>query len=287
VVTTPDPALVVPTVDDVKIECLKLAADKQWAALVTCTDKLGSADPAMAKSLRAKAVMENRAETAARKVTEAIAGTRLRIAKVELDKIPADSVYRTEAKAAYDAASAREASVAKTPDRPPLACDADALRDKGKDHLETGMDAAALAALEASMKCRPDPALVPLAVKAACLSRNEAKALYYWPMLSADAGKLVRGICTRNSIVLPEKCDADALRDKGQDHLESGMDAAALAAFEASMKCRPDAGLLRLAFMAACRSKNAAKAKYYFPKLPAATTTGIVQICKRNDIVLP
>ena len=65
------------------------------------------------------------------------------------------------------------------------------------------------------------------------------------------------------------------------------MDAAALAAFEASMSCRADGALMRFAFMAACRSKNASKAKYYYPKLPAATTTGIVQICVRNGITLP
>lgn len=82
-------------------------------------------------------------------------------------------------------------------------------------------------------------------------------------------------------------CDADALRQKGEDHLQTGMDAAALAAFEASMKCRPDGAVMRFAFMAACRSKNAGKAKYYYPKLPAATTTGIVQICIRNGVSLP
>jgi hypothetical protein len=82
-------------------------------------------------------------------------------------------------------------------------------------------------------------------------------------------------------------CDADALRDKGQDYLQTGMDGAALEAFEASMKCRPDEGLLRLSFMAACRSKNEAKAKHYYPLLPTATTTGIVQICIRNGVTLP
>jgi hypothetical protein len=82
-------------------------------------------------------------------------------------------------------------------------------------------------------------------------------------------------------------CNADALRDEGQDHLQTGKDAAALASFEASMKCRPDAGLMRLAFMAACRSKNAPKAKFYYPQLPVATTTGIIQICVRNGITLP
>ena len=205
----PDAAVVVPVVvalDDVKIDCLKLAADKRWADLVSCTDRLASADPETARSLRAKAVLENKAETAAKRLADAIGAKQLKLAKAELDKIPNDSVYRAVAVSRYAAAA-------------------------------------------------PEPARTPTVV---------AKP----PDTSGG-------------------CDADALRDKGQDHLQSGMDAAALAAFEASMKCRPDAGLLRLAFIAACRSKNAAKAKYYYPKLPTATTTGIVQICKRNDIVLP
>lgn len=82
-------------------------------------------------------------------------------------------------------------------------------------------------------------------------------------------------------------CGADALRAKGQDYLATGMDAAALAAFEASLKCRADADLMRFAFMAACRSKNAAKARLYYQQLPTATTTGITQICVRNGIALP
>ncbi len=291
-VTAPDPALTQLTIEDLKIECLKLAADKKWPDLVSCSDRLASADPGMAKSLRTKAVMENKAETTTRRITEALAEKKFASAKMELDKIPSDSVYRVDAKAAYDAAVGSEAAdVAAQPRSrtapPPVTCDAAALRDKGKDHLETGMDASALAAFEASMKCQPDPALLPLALTAACRSRNESKAQYYWPRLGSAATAGLREICTRNGIKLPDACDADALRDKGQEHLQTGMDAAALAAFEASMKCRADAGLLRLAFMAACRSKNAAKAKYYYPKLPTATTTGIVMICVRNGITLP
>ena len=250
--------------DDVKIECLKLAADKKWPDLVTCTDRLASADPATAKSLRAKAVMENKADTSQRKVTDSLKDKKYSAAKSELDKIPADSVYRSDAKAAYDTAVSTAATDVAEQARA-LAADHkcgefDRLIAKaGRDGTDTKLG---------NTRCKPDTVVV---------KTN--------PNTNPNNGS--NNGSNNNVTPPPPACDADALRDKGQDHLQTGMDAAALAAFEASMKCRPDAGLLRLAFMAACRSKNAGKAKYYYPKLPTATTTGIVQICVRNGITLP
>ena len=247
--------------DDVKIECLKLAADKKWPDLVTCTDRLASADPATAKSLRTKAVMENKADTSQRKVTDSLKDKKYTAAKSELDKIPADSVYRTDAKAAYDAAVGTAATDIAEQARA-LAADHKCgeferlVAKAGREGTDTKLG---------NMRCKPD-AVVVKNTNPNTNPNNGSGAVQTPP---------------------PPACDADALREKGQDHLQTGMDAAALAAFEASMKCRPDASLLRLAFMAACRSKNAAKAKSYYPKLPAATTTGIVQICVRYGITLP
>ena len=65
------------------------------------------------------------------------------------------------------------------------------------------------------------------------------------------------------------------------------MDAAALASFEKSMQCRPDASLIRKAYMAACRSKNAPKAKLYFNKIPASLQSNLAQICIRVGIPVP
>jgi len=254
--------------DDVKIECLKLAADKKWPDVVTCTDRLATSDPATSKSLRAKAVMENKADTAQRKVTDALKEKKYVTAKAELDKIPADSVYRTDAKAAYDSAVADAATDV-----------AEQARALAADRKCTEFDRlVAKAGREGTdiklgnTRCKPDAVAV----------KNPPN-----PTNGNPTGKDPNNGSGTVQTPPPAACDADALRDKGQDHLQTGMDAAALAAFEASMKCRPDAGLLRLAFMAACRSKNASKAKYYYPKLPTATTTGIVQICVRNGITLP
>lgn len=81
-------------------------------------------------------------------------------------------------------------------------------------------------------------------------------------------------------------CDADVLRQKGDDHLATGMDAAALAAFESSLRCRPDPALIPKAYMAACRSKNAATAQKYYLLLPGASRSSLLQICNRQGISL-
>lgn len=176
----------------------------------------------------------------------------------------------------------------KTPKPAPeetASCDAPQLAEKGDAHFAKGQFAAALAAFEASSKCKASPSVAAKAALAACRSKNLARAKVWMGKLPAEKRDAVTSVCVGEGIDV--SCDADALRDKGQDHLQTGMDAAALAMFEASMACRPDSSLLRMAFMAACRSKNEAKARFYVTKLPVSTTTGIVQICERNGIVLP
>ncbi len=163
-------------------------------------------------------------------------------------------------------------------------CDAAMLAQKGNAHFDQGQFEAALAAFEASNKCTANPTVQVKAALAACRSKNAARAKVWVGKLPAEKRDAITAVCVREGIDV--SCDADALRDKGHDHLQTGMDAAALASFEASMACRPDASLMRLAFMAACRAKNEAKARFYFGKLPPATTTGITQICERNGIVL-
>ena len=251
--------------DDVKISCLKLAADKKWQDLLDCTDRLASGDPATAKALRGKAVMENKADTAQRLLRDDLKKNEYRKAKTELDKIPADSVYRADAKSAYDGVVADAAADYENRAKA-LAADHKCgqfdrvvreARGEGVDGRLGGL------------ACKPEQTAI----------KNPGN-----PTTNPNTTNNGSNTATNPP---PATCDADALRQKGEDHLQTGMDAAALAAFEASMKCRPDGALMRFAFMAACRSKNAPKAKYYYPKLPAATTTGIVQICVRNGITLP
>ncbi len=172
---------------------------------------------------------------------------------------------------------------------PVATCDADALREKGDDHLQNGMDGAALAAFEASMRCKNDPTLYRRAFLAACRSKNTPKARLYYPRLPAKDQGALSVMCVRNGISVgdePTSCDAAALAEKGDDHLQSGMNAAALAAFEASLACTPDPMVARKAFMAACRSKNVTKAQRFYATLPPNQRSSLAQLCIRNGIQL-
>jgi len=88
-------------------------------------------------------------------------------------------------------------------------------------------------------------------------------------------------------LVAPANCDADALKDKGMENLNMGQHAAALAQFEASLRCKNDSYVLSLAFMAACNAQNATKAKIYWPKMSGAQQTKYKVMCVRNHIEVP
>jgi len=82
----------------------------------------------------------------------------------------------------------------------------------------------------------------------------------------------------------PPTCDADALKDKGMEMITMGQHAAALAQFEASLKCKRDSYVMQLAFMEACSSNNATKAKFYFKQLTPAQQNKFAQICIRQKV---
>lgn len=170
------------------------------------------------------------------------------------------------------------------------ACDAKALATKGDDYLANGMDSAALVQFEKSLACTPDLEVTKKAFIAACRSKNASKAQRYFPSLPETMHANYTQICLRYGIVAEaprkaaEKCDADLARKKGDDYLNNGMDTAALVQFEASLRCKHDSNLIKKAFLAACRSKQTAKAKLYFSKLPANMADSYAQICIRFGI---
>lgn len=82
-----------------------------------------------------------------------------------------------------------------------------------------------------------------------------------------------------------ERCDVAALRRTGEIWLQQGLDSAALASFEAAIWCGDtSATMIVKSFMAACRSRNEAKARRYYDRLPAERRESIKQICVRNGI---
>ena len=92
-------------------------------------------------------------------------------------------------------------------------------------------------------------------------------------------------ICLRFGISLDTPtCDAAAAKKKGDDYLGNGMDTAALAKYEESLRCKYDSTLVKTAYLAACRSKQVAKARLYFSKLPPDASANYQQLCLRFGI---
>jgi hypothetical protein len=79
-------------------------------------------------------------------------------------------------------------------------------------------------------------------------------------------------------------CDAEAFKDKGINDLTTGQYAAALAQFEAAIRCKPDPRGYQLAYMAACNSRNVTKARTYYRRLSPDARARFAVMCIRNNI---
>ncbi|MBA3453768.1 MAG: FHA domain-containing protein [Deltaproteobacteria bacterium] len=249
--------------DELRLECSKASADRKWADVISCSERFAAVDPAKAKELRTTAVAEAKAETAQRNLETALSAKNYVKARTELNRIPDDSVYRKAAESRFDGVVTKiendflDKARAATTER--------ACKSIQREATTKGVGAKAN-----EHRCPTDAVA---AVKNPNTNPNPN------PNPGPGSGNAM-------TVAKPD-CDADALRAKGDDHLGTGMDAAALAAFEKSMACRPDPGLVRKAYMAACRSKNTAKAKQYFGRLPASMQGSLAQICIRVGIQVP
>ena len=247
------------------LECAKLQADAKWQALMDCS--VNVQDKGQAAAFRNKATLEIKAEAAARNLEDALKKSDFKTAKTQLGKIPEESVSRSAAKAKYDEAWSLAADDYLARARSA----ADDKKCKEVDRLIREADAKGVGDRARTVTCKAEV----VAVKPPDTTRPNTNTTP-----KPDPGNGSSGTTT----VQKPDCDADALRAKGDDHLQTGMDAAALAAFEAAMRCKQDASLVQKAFMAACRSKNQGKAKLYFAKLPAAKQPTLSQICIRSGI---
>ncbi|HVK89002.1 MAG TPA: hypothetical protein VM513_33005, partial [Kofleriaceae bacterium] len=266
VAPTPDaaPVATTNTNDDIKLECLRLKAAKNWTGLEECTTRLAATDAATAKGLRATAISENKAETTLRNLNDALKKVDIKAARTAFNAIGEDSVYKQEAKEAFLPAEAQLVN----------------------DYEERARSAAA------DKNCKQVDKIVAEARKLGVEAKARAVKCTPETATSKPSGGNTGGGTTTNnggsstSSPPDSKCDAEALEAKGQDLLQTGMDAAALNQLEAAYRCKPNANLLKLSFLASCRSKNAAKAKLYYSKIPNAPAS-ITQICIRNGIQIP
>jgi hypothetical protein len=220
--------------DDLQAECKELEAARKWAELERCADRLQSVAPERATELKARAVKE--AKTARIAAFEAaLRDKNLRDARSELDQVPPASVEYPKLKykyaqaenqaiaglvaelgrvkdldcEAYNALVEKERASRSMPAHvitiatrkvPCTRCDADALARKAADELAKRRYAAALASYDASLACRPDPALLRKALEVACRNNALAKARSFWKRLPAGARAGAKAVCTSNGI---------------------------------------------------------------------------------------
>ncbi len=216
------------------------------------------------------------------------------IAKVFTDVAQRNHMHDVAMQFGWDPSAQWSVSGPTTPTQAPktVACDAKALADEGRQKLGTNDDVGALKALAQSLACKDDPSLYPSAYMAACAAADEKEAKRYFNMFTSTRQTQLVPICLRAGIDPradavnggAPACDAQALADKARQELGDSADAQALVDFEKSLACRDDPSLYPTAYMAACGSKNPAKAKHWFSKLPAERKTSLVQICLRKGI---
>jgi hypothetical protein len=228
---------------DLKVRCLKEATAKRWVELHDCAQHLATLDLAAAKQLATKAKAELGNENALEKMFEELVAGDMRRARILLEMIDDDSVYRKEAetkleeqerkmiagyvarakafakekkcteiqtledqgraqsKVVGDAVHDVKCEAAPEPTVPVVAlCDPAALTEKAREAFIRRAYAQALVTFEASLTCKDDPAVYPLAFTAACDLGNAIKAKAYFFKLRPEKRSMLLQICLRNSI---------------------------------------------------------------------------------------
>jgi pSer/pThr/pTyr-binding forkhead associated (FHA) protein len=276
-----------PPPDDVagtlRVQCQELQVEAKWTELSNCSEKLAKHDQAEGKKYGDKARSEIAADQRLAKIKKE---TDYGKANAELSKIPEDSYYRKDADAKV--AQIRATQLGQ------LVSKAEAMKSKGQCDQITRL------ANDAKDRFGGDASEQVLAQKAGCVETTTTT------VAATDcSSKLVNGtracknqFCKANpndaacksgppDVTAPANCDADALKDKGMENVNMGQHAAALAQFEASLRCKNDSYVLSLAFMAACNAQNASKAKTYYGRLTGAQQTKYKVMCVRNHIEVP
>lgn len=278
---TPPPGDVAGTI---KVECQQAQADKNWRELSTCSERLSKHDKDLAKKFGATARDELANEGHLADINKA--GGDWNKANKALAQIGKDSVYRDEAE--QKAKQIHEDVITLYRDKARAMKDKDECDKIAKLVGEARAAGGAEAADEvAKLKCAPVVVNNPPPPTKDCAQKlwdNTAACKKAFCAANGSDPKCQSGSV---SVTPPANCDADALKDKGMENVNMGQHAAALAQFEASLRCKSDSYVLSLAFMASCNAQNQGKAKYYFNKLTPAQQAKFKQMCIRNHIDLP
>ena len=276
------------TAGQLRIECNQFAADRKWTDANNCAERLAAQDPTTAKKLRAAYKAEMINELAKDSVLDAVREKSYPKAKKELAKIGADSVYAQEAKTAFEgledywAGLYRDSSASlkgqkKCGEVDKMVAEA---RDKGGPRA---------AAEVVKNKCVGGGTTTVVAEKADCSQKIVDGTAACRKQFCEQPGNGDDKACSsgQTQVKAPDGCDAEAAKEKGMSNINMGQHAAALAQFEASLRCKDDPYVRQLAFMEACASSNSPKAKLYYKKLTPAQQTKFAQICIRQKPTVP
>jgi pSer/pThr/pTyr-binding forkhead associated (FHA) protein len=274
-----------PTGDEaaqILVECQQNQVDKKWTDMRDCATRLMKHDPDNAKRLLALGKKELEASLATTRIAEAVRADNLKKARKDLESIDENSVYHTDAKRLVDDLEDKLVGL--------YGSQAAAMKAK--------KDCAGIDRLvgEARDKGGPRAASAVTSQKCEKVAGTQPDKLDCSTKLVDNSNACKRQFCKANgsdpacsgggtpTVAPPPGCDADALKDKGMENVNMGQHAAALAQFEASLRCKPDSYVLALAFMASCNAGNAQKAKYYYTKLTPVQQTKYQVMCIRNKV---
>ncbi|MEJ7602495.1 MAG: FHA domain-containing protein [Kofleriaceae bacterium] len=239
----------------IALECDGHIQDKKWVDLEECaTNKLAKFDTQKAKDLITRAKSEGAAEVALRELKDAIKDGNSKTAKLKHEKTKG-SVYQREADDQY--APFFDKTVGAVVAR--LESKANECRDFNR-------------VLSSETEARGKHVTDEARKKVQC--RRE--------QVAVKPGSNNPGSAVKNPD--PPACDAEALKLQGRDAFQSGSYPQAVKLFEQSLSCKFDQSLVPSLVLAACNSKNTAKAKMYYPRLSTGQQASIVQRCLDNKI---
>ncbi|HEY1554152.1 MAG TPA: serine/threonine-protein kinase [Kofleriaceae bacterium] len=186
-----------------ELACRKFAGARQWDELLLCADELARSVPAgdpVVRELTTMGVIEARNATYMVKVQDQVTAKDLTEAYRWLDRIDDESVYKEQAADEIDRLARTSPHAATVAVR---ACNADKLAQRAQQAITLGQYTSALALLEGSLRCRPDPSLYRVALLAACNAGNATKAKAYFARLTRPQQPAMAQLCLRNAIALP------------------------------------------------------------------------------------
>ena len=288
-----------PPTSDLIAQCTVLKADKKWSDLHTCGERLLATDQAKGKEFMDVAAGEIKAESISAKISDAITSDNLREAKRLLDSIP-NSVYHQAGEDKYNERDKKDIDDETRNANKMLAkhdCAGLAQAARQATSRSEGVADAVRAIASKCVAAVPtvDPAVEALKKEIAdaqakatqLYQANDCQGLKNLAATShkevADAIKEIVKSCKAPVVA----CDPTEAHDKGIASVNLGQYAAALSLFEQALACKPSQDTLRLAYLAACHSKNAAKARLYFSKLPSVQQKDVQPICLRDGIQVP